>query len=614
MRFLLTSLTLLAAAGVAAVATTPATAAEKNVKPHLTTTWGEQVTADNVWKQYPRPSLTRNDWQNLNGEWDYAIRPRGEAAPKKYDGKILVPFPIESQLSGVEKTVGYKNELWYRKSFTVPSSWTKENVNLNFGGVDWKADVWVNDVYVGGHEGAYSPFSLEISDALKSGENVVTVRVYDPTDKGTQPRGKQVSEPKGIWYTPVTGIWQTVWLEPVPESNIQKLKITPDVDGNRLIVAGKTSSDGILLVEIFDKGKKVAESRGIANQPVEVMMPQNVKLWSTENPFIYDLKLSLLKDGKTVDSVGSYAAMRKIGMKRDKEGVMRFTLNDQPIFQFGPLDQGWWPDGLYTAPSYDAMVYDIDKTKDLGFNMIRKHIKVEPELWYEYCDRNGILVWQDMPSGDKNTKWERHNYYKSKEFKRSEESEREYRKEWQEIMENLHNHPSIAVWVPFNEGWGQYDTKNIAKWTKEMDPSRLVNPASGGNFFYDCGDILDVHNYPQPRIYLLSDDKANVIGEYGGIGYAVEGHLWKPDRNWGYIQFKSPKEVTDKYIEYIDILGNLAKIAYTGAVYTQTTDVEVEVNGLLTYDRKLVKVDEERIRNANKKLINDFSGKNIDLK
>ena len=614
MKFLLTSLTLLAATGVAVVATTTATAAEKSVKPHLTTKWGEQVTADNVWKQYPRPSLTRNDWQNLNGEWDYAIRPKGEAAPKKYDGKILVPFPVESQLSGVEKTVGDKNELWYRKSFTVPSSWIAGDVNLNFGGVDWKADVWVNDVYVGGHEGAYSPFSLEISDALKSGENVVTVRVYDPTDKGTQPRGKQVSEPKGIWYTPVTGIWQTVWLEPVPESNIQKLKITPDVDGNRLIVSGSTSSDGILLVEVFDKGKKMAEARGITNQPVEVMMPKDVKLWSTENPFIYDLKVSLLKDGKVLDSVGSYAAMRKIGMKRDKEGVIRFTLNDQPIFHFGPLDQGWWPDGLYTPPSYDAMVYDIDKTKDLGFNMIRKHIKVEPELWYEYCDRNGILVWQDMPSGDKNTKWEPHNYYKSKEFKRSEESEREYRKEWQEIMENLHNHPSIAVWVPFNEGWGQYDTKNIAKWTKEMDPSRLVNPASGGNFFYDCGDILDVHNYPQPRIYLLSDDKANVIGEYGGIGYAAEGHLWKPDRNWGYIQFKSPKEVTDKYVEYIDILGNLAKIAYTGAVYTQTTDVEIEVNGLLTYDRKLMKVDEERIRNANKKLINDFSGKNIDLK
>lgn len=614
MKFLLTSLTLLAATGVAAVATTPATAAEKTVKPHITTTWGEQVTADNVWKQYPRPSMTRNNWQNLNGEWDYAIRPKGEAAPKKYDGKILVPFPVESQLSGVEKTVGDKNELWYRKSFTVPSSWTSGDVNLNFGGVDWKADVWVNDVYVVGHEGAYSPFSLEISDALKSGENVITVRVYDPTDKGTQPRGKQVSDPKGIWYTPVTGIWQTVWLEPVPETNIQKLKITPDVDGNRLIVSGTTSSGGILLVEVFDKGKKVAEARGITNQPVEVMMPEDVKLWSTENPFIYDLKVSLLKDGKVLDSVGSYAAMRKIGMKRDKEGVIRFTLNDQPIFHFGPLDQGWWPDGLYTPPSYDAMVYDIDKTKDLGFNMIRKHIKIEPELWYEYCDRNGILVWQDMPSGDKNTKWENHNYYKSKEFKRSEESEREYRKEWQEIMTNLHNHPSIVVWVPFNEGWGQYDTKNIAKWTKEMDPSRLVNPASGGNFFYDCGDILDVHNYPQPRIYLLSDDKANVIGEYGGIGYAAEGHLWKPDRNWGYIQFKSPKEVTDKYIEYIDILGNLAKIAYTGAVYTQTTDVEVEVNGLLTYDRKLMKVDEDRIRKANKKLINDFSGKNIDLK
>lgn len=613
MKYLLTSITLLMATGAAQAATKqdPECAVSK---PHLTTDWGEQVTADNVWKQYPRPTMTRRDWQNLNGEWNYAIRPKGETAPKKFDGKILVPFPVESQLSGVQKSVGDKNELWYSRSFTVPGSWMNGDVNLNFGGVDWKADVWVNGVYVGGHEGAYSPFSLEISDALKSGGNEITVRVYDPTDKGTQPRGKQVSEPKGIWYTPVTGIWQTVWLEPVPESNIRKLRITPDVDGYRLIVEGTTSSDGILLAEVFDNGRKVAEARGIASQPFEVMMPEKVKLWSTDNPFIYDLKVSLLKDGNAVDSVGSYAAMRKIGMARDKEGVIRFTLNGRPIFHFGPLDQGWWPDGLYTPPSYEAMVYDIDKTKDFGFNMIRKHIKVEPELWYEYCDRNGILVWQDMPSGDKNTKWERHNYYKRQEFERSEASDRQYRKEWKEIMENLHNHPSIAVWVPFNEGWGQFDTKNIARWTKEMDPSRLVNPASGGNFFYDCGDILDVHNYPQPRIYLLNDDKANVIGEYGGIGYAAEGHLWKPDRNWGYIQFKSPKEVTDKYVEYIDILENLAKIAYTGAVYTQTTDVEVEVNGLLTYDRKLTKVDEERVRKANKKLISDFSGSNIDLK
>ena len=316
-----------------------------------------------------------------------------------------------------------------------------------------------------------------------------------------------------------------------------------------------------------------------------------------------------MENGKKTDEVGSYTAMRKVGFKRGKDKVNRFTLNDKPIFHFGPLDQGWWPDGLYTPPSYEAMVYDIDKTKELGFNMIRKHIKVEPQLWYEYCDRNGILVWQDMPSGDQNTKWENHNYYKSPEFVRSEESAEQYRTEWNEIMDNLHSHPSIVVWVPFNEGWGQFDTKNVAAWTKAKDPSRLVNAASGGNFFYGAGDILDVHNYPAPRIYLLDDYKANVIGEYGGIGYPIKGHLWQPDKNWGYIEFKSPKEVTDKYVEYIDILDNLAKIAYTGAVYTQTTDVEGEVNGLLTYDRKKVKVDAPRIREANRRLISSHSEK-----
>lgn len=601
---------LIAAASVAAISYSQ----DKLPSPPISTTWGEKVTPQNVWQQYPRPMMTRQDWKNLNGEWNYAILPIGSAIPTKYDGKILVPFPVESSLSGVGRAVGEKNELWYQRSFTIPSDWKDSEINLNFGGVDWKADVWVNDIYVGGHKGAYSPFSLNITDALTNGENQLIVRVFDPTDKGTQPRGKQVVnpdavKPKGIWYTPVTGIWQTVWLEPVPQNSITALKITPDVDKKRLYVDAAASGDGLIKVEVRDKGNCVATATGKASSAVEVAMPENMKLWWTDDPYLYDLKISLIENGNTVDSVGSYAAMRKVGIKRGKDKVKRFTLNDKQIFQFGPLDQGWWPDGLYTPPSYDAMIYDIDKTKELGFNMIRKHIKVEPQLWYEYCDRNGILVWQDMPSGDKNTKWENHNYYKSPEFVRSEESAEQYRTEWNEIMDNLHSHPSIVVWVPFNEGWGQFDTTNVAAWTKAKDPSRLVNAASGGNFFYGAGDILDVHNYPAPRIYLLDDDKANVIGEYGGIGYPIKGHLWQPDKNWGYIEFKSPKDVTDKYIEYIDILAGMAKIAYTGAVYTQTTDVEGEVNGLLTYDRKKVKVDAPRIREANRRLISSHSEK-----
>lgn len=580
--------------------------------PPIATPWSETVTPDNVWQQYPRPMMARQQWKNLNGEWDYAILPVGSATPAEYDGTILVPFPVESYLSGVGRTVGNKNELWYRRCFTVPAEWTGEHVNLNFGGIDWQADVWVNDVLVGSHKGAYSPFSLDITEALVAGDNKLTVRVFDPTDKGTQPRGKQVIDPenvrpKGIWYTPVTGIWQTVWLEPVPANSIRQLRITPDVDRKRLTVSTATTGDGIIKVEVMDNGNIIAVGSGKSALPVEIDMPEDMKLWWPGKPYIYDLRISLIENGATVDSVDSYAAMRKVGMKRGKDKVKRFTINDIPIFHFGPLDQGWWPDGLYTPPSYEAMIYDIDKTIELGFNMIRKHIKVEPQLWYEYCDRNGIMVWQDMPSGDKNTRWENHNYYKSPEYERSAESAAQYRAEWNEIMDNLHSHPSIVVWVPFNEGWGQFDTRNIAEWTKKKDPSRLVNAASGGNFFYGAGDILDVHNYPSPRIYLLDDDKVNVIGEYGGIGYPIKGHLWQPDRNWGYIQFRSPDEVTDKYLEYIDILDNMSTIVYSGAVYTQTTDVEGEVNGLLTYDRKKIKVDARRVSEANRRLISTHS-------
>lgn len=572
----------------------------------LVTDWSLDVTKDNVWNEYPRPNMKRPDWQNLNGEWQYAILPKGERFPKEFQGNILVPFAAESHLSGVGKTVGADHELWYNRTFRIPASWRGKDIMLNFGAVDWRATVWVNGIEVGTHEGGYAPFCFNITDALKKGDNELTVRVWDPTDKGGQPRGKQVAEPNLIWYTPVTGIWQTVWLEPVPENHIGSIKFTPDVDTHRL-KADIAANKGIVTVKVIDNGKVVAQASAIANTPMEIPMPEDMKLWDTHNPNIYDLEITLADGGKIVDKVDSYTAMRKVGIRRDVNGVMRFTLNDKDIYHFGPLDQGWWPDGLYTAPSYEAMVYDIDKTKDLGFNMIRKHIKVEPALWYEYCDRNGILVWQDMPSAAHSSfDWQNHNYFRGTERPRTPESDRQFRQEWKEIMDCLHNYPSIVCWIPFNEGWGQYNTVDIAKWTKDYDPSRLVNPASGGNFF-DCGDILDVHNYPEPRIYLLDDRKANVIGEYGGIGLAIEDHLWAPDRNWGYIQYKTPEDVTAEYLKYIDILHTLSGIAYTGAVYTQTTDVEIEVNGLMTYDRKVMKVDEQKVRDANQKLIDEFS-------
>lgn len=580
----------------------------KPLDTHIHTSWAEEVSPENSRPEYPRPIMERQQWMNLNGLWEYAITPKGKHRPADFQGDILVPFPVESDLSGVGKTVGEKQELWYTRKFTVPQSWSKEQVLLHFGAVDWKTDVWINDIKVGSHTGGFTPFSFNITDALnRKGDNIITVKVWDPTDRGTQPRGKQVENPRGIWYTPVTGIWQTVWLEPVPATHITDLRILPDIDSNSLSVDVMTvdgNSSGPVTAEVVvkDKGNIVAKGSSINGATVEIEMPDDVRLWSPDSPFLYDLEIAVRQNGKTVDKVTSYAAMRKFSTVKDDDGIVRLALNNKPLFQFGPLDQGWWPDGLYTAPTYDAMVYDLKKVKDFGYNMLRKHIKVEPATWYTYCDRNGIIVWQDMPSGDAEREWQTHQYYTGEEPARSYESEMTYRKEWKEIMDCLYNYPCIAMWIPFNEAWGQFKTKDIAEWTMHYDPSRPVNPASGGNFF-QTGDILDIHSYPFPDQRLIDATRANVIGEYGGIGLAVKGHLWRDDRNWGYVEFKTTKDVTDKYEEYADMLYNLVPRGTTGAVYTQTTDVEGEINGLLTYDRKEVKVDEVRINKINSRLV-----------
>lgn len=576
----------------------------KPVEGRISTQWSEQVNPDNVLPEYPRPIMERTEWKNLNGLWDYAIIEKGKHTPSVFDGKILVPFAVESSLSGVGKTVGAEKELVYRRSFDVPSSWKGKKVLLHFGAVDWRTDVWVNDVKVGSHTGGFTPFSFDITEALQGKNNTLLVKVWDPTDKGYQPRGKQVSRPEGIWYTPVTGIWQTVWLEPVSESYIQDLRITPDIDNSLLslkaLVKDATSKD-LVEVKVFDGQQLVAQGKSINGECVQVAMPENAKLWSPESPFLYTLKVSLKQGGKLVDEVSSYAAMRKYSSKRDANGIVRLELNNKPLFQFGPLDQGWWPDGLYTAPTDEALLYDIQKTKDFGFNMIRKHIKVEPARWYTYCDKLGIIVWQDMPSGDRNPEWQNRKYFEGTEMKRSAESEACYRKEWKEIMDALYSYPCIGTWIPFNEAWGQFKTPEIVEWTKQYDPTRLVNPASGGNH-YTCGDMLDLHNYPAPELYLYDAQRATVLGEYGGIGWVVQGHIWEPDRNWGYIQFNSSKEVTDEYVKYAEKLYDLIPRGFSAAVYTQTTDVEVEVNGLMTYDRKVIKLDEKRVREINRKL------------
>ncbi len=587
----------------------PVTAQWAPVGDRIKTSWGEQLDVANVLSEYPRPIMERNDWKNLNGLWKYAIIDRNDALPTSYMGDILVPFAIESSLSGVGKRVNEHQEIVYYREFTVPSSWKGRRVLLHFGAVDWKADVWVNDVKVGAHTGGFVPFAFDVTSALIKGDNKLVVKVWDPTDRSYQPRGKQVSEPGGIWYTPVSGIWQTVWLEPVAPRHIENLKITPDIDSHKLRIdaslSGASSAD-MVVVRVYDGQNKVAEGKSINGELVEVSMPADAKLWSPSSPFLYDLEVELICDGKVVDCVKSYAAMRKFSSRRDKSGIVRLELNNKPLFQFGPLDQGWWPDGLYTAPSDEALLYDVVKTKELGFNMIRKHIKVEPARWYTHCDREGIIVWQDMPSGDDGPQWQNRQYFDGVEAKRSAESEANYRKEWKEIMDYLYSCPCIGVWVPFNEAWGQFKTVEVAEWTKAYDPTRLVNPASGGNF-YPCGDIMDLHNYPHPEMYLFDAQRVNVLGEYGGIGYAIKEHLWVPDRNWGYIQFNSPAEVTDEYVKYANMLYDMVSKGFSAAVYTQTTDVEIEVNGLITYDRKKIKVDEKRIREVNKRLTDSLS-------
>ena len=573
----------------------------------IKTKWSETIDVNNVLPEYPRPIMERQDWTNLNGLWEYAILPAGQNEPQKYDGNILVPFALESSLSGVQKELGKDNELWYKRSFTVPANWKNKTILLHFGAVDWKTEVYLNDIKIGSHTGGYTPFSFDITPFLTSGNQKLVVKVSDPTTEGYQPVGKQNSKPEGIWYTPVSGIWQTVWLEPVNAKHISTIKTVPNIDTKKLSVdvsSEKTTPADIIEVVVKDGSTVVAKAKGSAGQQLNIPLA-DAKLWSPESPFLYDLEINLYSNGQLVDKVNSYAAMRKISTKRDDQGIVRIQLNNKDYFQFGPLDQGWWPDGLYTAPTDEALVYDIQKTKDFGFNMIRKHVKVEPARWYTHCDRLGILVWQDMPNGDKSPQWQNRQYFNGSELIRSGESEVNYYKEWKDIMDYLVSYPSIVTWVPFNEAWGQFKTVETAEWTKNYDPSRLVNPASGGNH-YRTGDMLDLHNYPGPELYLYDAERPTVLGEYGGIGLPLEGHLWQPDKNWGYVQFKNSKEVTDEYVKYAEILKKLIKAGFSAAVYTQTTDVEGEVNGLMTYDRKVIKLEEARTRKVNQEICNSL--------
>lgn len=582
------------------------------VSGRITTPWAGKVDPLRPLPEYPRPQLVRKNWQNLNGLWQYAIiAGESETIPAGYEGEILVPYPVESALSGVGKNVGKENTLWYKREITVEKARKNKRFLLHFGAVDWKTNVYVNGKKAGSHEGGYDPFSFDITALLKKGtRQEIVVGVWDPSDEGPQPRGKQVRKPEGIWYTPVSGIWQTVWLETVPVSYIVSTKHTVNFDQNTLTVEAKTEGTqaGDQLYVAALKDGNVLNEQSVKPGTKAVLTISNPVHWSPDNPYLYDLKFKIIRKGKAIDEADSYFAFRKVSMGKDSKGIQRMLLNNKFVFQYGPLDQGWWPDGLYTAPTDEALLFDIQKTKAMGFNMIRKHVKVEPARWYYHCDQKGILVWQDMPSGDMGgNKWDMRpgiisgrNHDKS----RSSESEAIYKKEWKAITEALYNFPSIVVWVPFNEAWGQFKTVEISEWTKKLDPTRLVNSASGGNFF-KTGDILDIHNYPDavmPKPDVFGADQILVLGEYGGLGLPIEGHTWQDKNNWGYQSFKNATELRNRYESLITDLNHLISLGLSAAVYTQTTDVEVETNGLMTYDRKVNKMGEQVLKSINEKL------------
>lgn len=552
----------------------------------LVTKWAQDVSPTHAHPEYPRPQMVRPEWINLNGLWDYAITSQGDFAPSRYEGKILVPFPVESSLSGVMRALHPDQRLWYRRTFQLPPSFAGKRVLLHFGAVDWEATVIVNGHEVGVHRGGYDAFTYDITPALRPrGTQELIVSVWDPTDAGPQPRGKQTLKPGGIYYTPSSGIWQTVWLEAVPASSIADLEIVPDVDHGAVAVTAEVrgSTRGVSVqVAVTEDGREVAVAQGAAGHPIRLTLP-HVRLWWPDHPFLYGLRVVLKRAGRTVDAVTSYFGMRKIALGKDARGIMRPMLNGRFVFQVGPLDQGFWPDGLYTAPTDAALRYDVEMMKRLGFNMVRKHVKVEPDRWYYWCDKLGLLVWQDMPSGNNDTADAKH----------------QFELELQRMVLQHRNHPSIVQWVVFNEGWGQYDTERLVAWVKRLDPTRLVDDASGWTD-KGVGDVHDMHNYPGPGSPKPEDHRAAVLGEFGGLGLKIDGHTWE-NKTWGYQGMADREALTRRYVGLLRGVYRLKQDpGLSAAVYTQLTDVETEGNGLMTYDRAVLKVDAAAVAAANR--------------
>lgn len=563
--------------------------------------------------EYPRPQLVRENWMCLNGECDYEITKVSDPCPVDFSGKIILPYAIESQLSGVQRTLQPDERLWYRKRFTLDSRFDSKHCILHFGAVDWQCEVFINGVYVGTHTGGYCPFSFDITSELVEGENELVVKVYDPTDKGWQNRGKQVLKSTGFWYTGTSGIWQTVWLEPVNESHITCLRLTPDIDAGQIIVSctGENLENCTLEAEITLDGEQIYSGEVKLNSQLPV---PDAKLWSPESPTLYDLRLTVSRNGEVLDTVSSYFGMRKFSVGKDKKGMPRLMLNNEPYFQRGLLDQGYWSDGGLTPTSDEAMIFDISEMKRLGFNMLRKHIKVEPLRWYYHCDRLGMIVWQDMVSGGENIdnllvgvlpnlgiSFIKDNKYRW--FRRTEKEWRDdFRRELFEMIDNLYNCTCIGCWVPFNEGWGQFDAKEIGAAVKAYDPTRIVDHASG---WHDQGggDIKSKHKYILPIIKLLPSRRPYVVSEYGGYSRIVKNHVWNRLRSFGYIMFHSEKALSlaYKFLHVTQVIP-LIKWGLSATVYTQVSDVEFEVNGIYTYDRKVLKLDAKTVQDINARL------------
>ncbi len=598
----------------------------------LCSRWGKELDREKVWQEYPRPGMVRDSYYNLNGEWDCCISPDARVLPYAYDRKILVPFSPETVLSGIEEQLRPGKYLHYRKRFRLPAGFCRNRVLLHFGAVDQECEVFLNGTLLGGHKGGYLPFSFDVTDALRE-ENELTLRVTDETEQSPHARGKQKLSKKGIlsslFYTPQSGIWQTVWMESVPETYIEWLKITPLYDEGAVKIrmrAGNVNPHACDCPEEAEENRQTAhitvmgENRIIAQAQTEpgrdcVIRLDGFRSWSPEDPFLYDVKIALGDD-----EVTSYFGMRKVSAGRDGNGILRFFLNNRPYFFNGLLDQGYWPESLMTPPTDEALVCDIRKQKELGYNTIRKHVKVESERFYYHCDRLGMLVWQDMPNGggaynmafvagianfsDSIAREMSDSNYRR--FKREDAAgRRQYCRDLTGMVKHLYNHPCIAVWVPFNEGWGQFDTARITEKLRGLDRTRLINQACGW-FDQKGGDMYSIHNYRRGLTVTPQEDRVVALTEYGGYAYPVAGHMFSK-RKFGYRHYASGAALTAGYRRLVEeeILPNVAR-GLSAAVYTQVSDIETEINGVMTYDREVVKIDPDTIRELNGALYRIF--------